>query len=34
LAKFAKVIGIAAVGLGGAIWNFFRRKPKDASTNA
>jgi uncharacterized membrane-anchored protein len=34
VAKFAKLIGIAALGLGGAIWNFFRRKPKGASTNA
>jgi len=34
LAKFAKVIGIAAIAVGGAIWNFFRRKPKDVSTNA
>jgi uncharacterized membrane-anchored protein len=34
VAKFAKVIGIGALAFGGAIWNFFRRKPKGASTNA
>jgi uncharacterized membrane-anchored protein len=34
VAKFAKLIGIAALGFAGAIWNFFRRKPKGASTNA
>ena len=32
-AKFAKLIGVAALAFGGAIWNFFRRKPK-AATNA
>jgi uncharacterized membrane-anchored protein len=26
--KFAKVIGFAALAFGGAIWRFFRRKPK------
>jgi uncharacterized membrane-anchored protein len=34
VAKFAKVIGVAVLAFGGAIWNFFRRKPKSASTNA
>jgi uncharacterized membrane-anchored protein len=34
VAKFAKVIGIGALAFGGAIWNFFRRKPKGTSTNA
>jgi uncharacterized membrane-anchored protein len=34
VAKFAKLIGVAALGLGGATWNFFRRKLKGASTNA
>jgi uncharacterized membrane-anchored protein len=34
VAKFAKVIGVAALAFGGAVWNFFRRKPKSASTNA
>jgi uncharacterized membrane-anchored protein len=34
VAKFAKVIGVAALAFGGAVWNFFRRKPKGASTNA
>jgi uncharacterized membrane-anchored protein len=29
--KFAKVIGIAAMAFGAGIWNFFRRKPKNAS---
>jgi uncharacterized membrane-anchored protein len=33
VAKFAKVIGIGALAFGGAIWNFFRRKPKDTSTS-
>ena len=33
VAKFAKVIGIGALAFGGAIWNFFRRKPKAASPN-
>lgn len=33
VAKFAKVIGVAALAFGGAVWNFFRRKPKGASTN-
>ena len=32
--KFAKVIGLAALALGGGIWNFFRRKPKNSSSNA
>jgi uncharacterized membrane-anchored protein len=32
--KFAKVIGIAALALGDGIWNFVRRKPKNASPNA
>lgn len=34
VAKFTKLIGIAVLGFGVAIWNFFRRKPKAASTNA
>jgi uncharacterized membrane-anchored protein len=34
VAKFAKLIGVAALALGGGIWSFFRRKPKGASTNA
>jgi uncharacterized membrane-anchored protein len=34
VAKFAKVIGVAALAFGSAVWNFFRRKPKGASTNA
>jgi len=34
VAKFAKLIGVAAVALGGGIWNFFRRKPKGAAPNA
>jgi uncharacterized membrane-anchored protein len=34
VAKFAKVIGLAALAFGSAVWNFFRRKPKSASTNA
>ena len=34
VAKFAKVIGVAVLAAGGGIWNFFRRKPKSASTNA
>jgi uncharacterized membrane-anchored protein len=34
LAKFAKLIGVAAVAIGGGIWNFFRRKPKGAAPNA
>jgi uncharacterized membrane-anchored protein len=34
VAKFAKVIGVAVLAFGGAVWNFFRRKPKDAATNA
>jgi uncharacterized membrane-anchored protein len=33
-AKFAKLIGAAALALGGGIWSFFRRKPKGVSTNA
>jgi uncharacterized membrane-anchored protein len=28
LLKFAKVIGVAVLAFGGAIWRFFRRKPK------
>jgi uncharacterized membrane-anchored protein len=32
--KFAKVIGIAVVAFGAGIWNFFRRKPKNASPSA
>jgi uncharacterized membrane-anchored protein len=32
--KFAKVLGVAALAFGSAVWNFFRRKPKGASTNA
>jgi uncharacterized membrane-anchored protein len=31
IAKFAKVIGVAALALGGGIWNFFRRKPKNVA---
>jgi len=31
LVKFAKVIGVAALALGGGIWNFFRRKSKNAT---
>jgi uncharacterized membrane-anchored protein len=27
IAKFAKVIGLAVLALGGGIWNFFRRRP-------
>ena len=34
VAKFAKLIGVAVLGVGGAVWNLFRRKPKGASTNA
>jgi len=33
IAKFAKVIGVAALALGGGIWNFFRRKSKNAPAN-
>ena len=29
--KFAKLIGIAALAVGGSIWNFFRRRPRSAS---
>ncbi len=29
--KFAKLIGIATLAVGGSIWNFFRRKPRSAS---
>jgi uncharacterized membrane-anchored protein len=32
--KFAKLIGIAALAVGGSIWNFFRRRPRRASPNA
>jgi uncharacterized membrane-anchored protein len=34
VAKFAKVIGIAALALGAGVWNFFRRKPKGAAPHA
>jgi uncharacterized membrane-anchored protein len=35
IAKFAKVIGIAALALGGGTWNFFRRRTtKSAAPNA
>jgi uncharacterized membrane-anchored protein len=29
--KFAKLIGIAALAVGGSIWNFFRRRPRNVS---
>jgi len=29
--KFAKLIGVAALAVGGSIWNFFRRRPRSAS---
>jgi uncharacterized membrane-anchored protein len=32
--KFAKLIGVAALAVGGGIWNFFRRRPKSASPHA
>jgi uncharacterized membrane-anchored protein len=34
VAKFAKLIGIAALAVGGGIWNFFRRRLKSAAPNA
>jgi uncharacterized membrane-anchored protein len=32
-AKFAKVIAIGALAVGGSIWNFFRRRPKSPPAN-
>jgi uncharacterized membrane-anchored protein len=31
--KFAKVIALGALAVGGSIWNFFRRRPKSPSAN-
>jgi uncharacterized membrane-anchored protein len=33
LAKFAKLIAIGALALGGGIWNFFRSKLRRTSAN-